>query len=695
MSTPKPTPKDDRVRVLPFASGIDVSFWQKLTKLKLDKLQLSSDPVPLVAHYTAMHHPGRAASFDIGSSSLDFTYKQESMKDLASEENLLLARKQFKSSPHALTSPGKLHNVNTKEEFKALDKMALANSLGQQIWDDIRSGRAVEDPSLLTRFELLTFADIKKWHFMYWMCTPALVLPEPLKHMEPEQPLQARYDPGKVHAAYDHLRASAGHPIPFFFLHIKDDTITAHPLSQWSTVASAGAGGDCVLGFADPTPGTHGTAVAGWPILNFMVLAAVQFKLTSAHVVCLRQGGDKDASVICHIKGPEVDANAQQWKGNTIGWEVNVKGKMGPRLVDLSRLMDSKNLAETSVDLNLKLMRWRLMPELDVQRVAQTKVLLIGAGTLGCNVARCLLGWGVRHMTFVDNGAVSFSNPVRQSLFTYEDCLKGGRPKAAAAAEAVKAIFPSVVSEGHVIHIPMPGHHVSDGEKEMIEGNINKLSSLIASHDVTFLLTDTRESRWLPSLLARAHGKPLYNAAMGFDTFVVMRHGLHTEQAGSSAQGQLGCYFCNDVVAPTDSLTNRSLDQQCTVTRPGLSMMTSSLLVELMVACLHHPAGHAAPATVQGGERDSSGSPLGLLPHQIRGSVATFDNTLIVGHAYEKCTACSSVVVNEYQNRGFEFLLQVFNTPSYLEDLTGLAAMKQEADNVDWDVDSDASGDDW
>ena len=48
-------------------------------------------------------------------------------------------------------------------------------------------------------------------------------------------------------------------------------------------------------------------------------------------------------------------------------------------------------LADQAVDLNLKLMRWRIMPALQLDKVAATRCLLLGAGTLGCYVARALM----------------------------------------------------------------------------------------------------------------------------------------------------------------------------------------------------------------------------------------------------------------------------------------------------------------
>ena len=155
-----------------------------------------------------------------------------------------------------------------------------------------------------------------------------------------------------------------------------------------------------------------------------------------------------------------------------------------------------------------------------------TRCLLLGAGTLGCSVARCLLGWGVRKITLVDSGVVSYSNPVRQSLFSFADCVDGQTPKAEAAAKALRTIFPSVDASSRRLAIPMPGHPAT-GEAELaqVKSDCDELAALVDSHDVIFLLTDTRESRWLPSLLAAAKGKLALTAALGFDSFLVMRHG--------------------------------------------------------------------------------------------------------------------------------------------------------------------------
>ena len=127
-------------------------------------------------------------------------------------------------------------------------------------------------------------------------------------------------------------------------------------------------------------------------------------------------------------------------------------------------------------------------------------------------------------------------------------------------------------------------------------------------------------------------------------------------------QQRLGCYFCNDVVAPVNSTIARAMDQQCTVARPGLSAIAGALASELMAAVLQHPLGAAAPPAGSAASQALAGAhelPLGEAPHMIRGQLGGFSQVCLTGQAFRQCTACSPAVVEQYRQRGADFVLQV------------------------------------
>ena len=85
-----------------------------------------------------------------------------------------------------------------------------------------------------------------------------------------------------------------------------------------------------------------------------------------------------------------------------------------------------------------------------------------------------------------------------------------------------------VETRGETLKIPMPGHAVGQNDAAIKETHesLERLEELVKEHDIIFLLTDSRESRWLPTVLANVHYKPCLTIALGFETYLVMRHGL-------------------------------------------------------------------------------------------------------------------------------------------------------------------------
>lgn len=69
----------------------------------------------------------------------------------------------------------------------------------------------------------------------------------------------------------------------------------------------------------------------------------------------------------------------------------------------------------------------------------------------------------------------------------------------------ILVIFQDV--SGISLEIPMPDHPVPEQLVAKCAETVAVLERLIDAHDVVFLLTDSRESRWLPTVICAAKSK--------------------------------------------------------------------------------------------------------------------------------------------------------------------------------------------
>ena len=534
------------LKFAPFSSEIELPFYHALFQSKLEHDKLNDSARPVLGLYEP--RPGTQP---------DDSVKMQILSTALTSNHVPI---------HAVRAEGIIKNTNTYEAFKQVDKNAMLHNAARQIWAAIKDGTIYSIPSLLSSFILLSYADLKKYRMTYWFGFPAL-------HSEPQWKRTGdilRLTSAESIALVDRLgtwRYAVDNREHGFFLAKKVRGKAAEDVASPLETPSESIGYEWDVGclrdfetgffndipeedryvaFVDPSSYEEHPA---WPLRNLLVLIRQRFHFTKVQILCYRdiQSRRHEArSIILPLAmDPIPDELETTEMPKFTGWERNPAGKLAARSVSLAESMDPSRLADQSVDLNLKLMKWRISPDLDLDVIKNTKCLLLGAGTLGSYVSRILLGWGVRKITFVDYGAVSFSNPVRQPLFKFDDCMNGGTPKATRAAESLKEIYPGVDSAGHVLAVPMLGHAIT----EKTQQDFDTLRALIDEHDAIFLLLDSREARWLPTVMGKAAGKIVMNAALGFDSYVVMRHGAEPTDGSSDT---LGCYFCNDVTAPGD-----------------------------------------------------------------------------------------------------------------------------------------------
>lgn len=128
------------------------------------------------------------------------------------------------------------------------------------------------------------------------------------------------------------------------------------------------------------------------------------------------------------------------------------------------------------------------------QKLKAARVLVIGAGGIGCPVLQALAGAGVGYMTVIDGDQVALSNLSRQWLHSHQDL---GLNKATSAAQSIRDLNPFI--------------QVEAVEQMFAAGNT---LDLVAAHDLVVDATDDLDVRYLIDEACARADRPWVHAAL-------------------------------------------------------------------------------------------------------------------------------------------------------------------------------------
>ncbi len=142
-----------------------------------------------------------------------------------------------------------------------------------------------------------------------------------------------------------------------------------------------------------------------------------------------------------------------------------------------------------------------LLPEVGVdgqKKLLAARVLVVGAGGLGCPISLYLAAAGVGTIGLVDFDTVDASNLQRQILFTTEDV---GKPKVEVAAKRLKALNPDVTVKTYQVALKS-----------------DNIMDILKDYDMIIDGTDNFPTRYLTNDAAVLQKKPnIYGSIFRFD----------------------------------------------------------------------------------------------------------------------------------------------------------------------------------
>jgi len=304
----------EKLKFVALQSIVEPGFWNRMTKLKLDEWKLQEDEQPV------------NWSYEISKNFIRFEHDS-----LAFD----------KSKPN-----GFIKNFNTLDNYKQFDKKkALENKLSA-----IRA--KIEDGSWTTNdlFQplLICFADLKKYHYYYWMCFPTFKLNCSFG-FESESPNE------KLISRLINLELIKTNKVCLF------SNDEAFPLEEIKKISKEDFCEKFKIILPDHAPSDTQKGVIGNLARNVLYLLWKIYGACTITIITLRKTvteGVENYSSSQQFKIQLVTDGVEESQAGT-GWEIS-KGKPATKKIDLSASMDPNCLASNAVDLNLKLMKWRL-----------------------------------------------------------------------------------------------------------------------------------------------------------------------------------------------------------------------------------------------------------------------------------------------------------------------------------------------
>ena len=163
-------------------------------------------------------------------------------------------------------------------------------------------------------------------------------------------------------------------------------------------------------------------------------------------------------------------------------------------------MTDSLHTAPLTDDELLRYARQVLLEGWDIDaqlRLKSARVVIIGAGGLGCPVSETLARAGVGQICLIDDDDIEDSNLQRQTLFLPDDI---GKPKALAAAAMLQRINPLIEAYGRVARLN------EDNAQEL-------LNMSTAKPDLLLDCTDNFATRDSINRISVQHDIPLLSAS--------------------------------------------------------------------------------------------------------------------------------------------------------------------------------------